>query len=148
MTRLLADTGGDRRDALMWAAVALGSVANHNLSRPEMLAYASTVELMLRRVIALDQASPPSRPDYAALPHIAYCMLQTAVGAQFGGKPDEARGHFETALKRLALYGARGQLHAATRGPVGLGENEGNLMSRLQQARQCLCGEIGRAGED
>lgn len=99
---LARDTGAGKRDALMWAALALGSIINHNLSRVETLAYQPTVKLMLDRVIELDKASPPSRPDYAALPHVAFGMLYSATGAQLGGKPAEARSEFETALKLTA----------------------------------------------
>lgn len=99
---LAKDTGGGKRDALMWAALALGSIINHNLSRVETLAYQPTVKIMLDRVIELDRGSPPSRADYAALPHVAFGMLYSATGAQLGGKPDEARTEFEAALKLTA----------------------------------------------
>jgi hypothetical protein len=96
---LAHDTGPDKRDALMWAALALGSIINHNLSRVELLAYQPTVKLMLDRVLEIDRSHPPSRPDYAALPHIAFAMLYSATGVQTGGKPAEAKAEFETALK-------------------------------------------------
>ena len=99
LTKLAKDTGGDKRDQMMWTALALGSIVNHNLKDPELLAYASTVEAILTRVLELDAAHLPGRKDYAALPHIAFGMLYTAVSAQFGGKPDKAREHFETALR-------------------------------------------------
>ena len=99
---LAKDIGTGKRDALMWAALALGSIINHNLNRVETLAYQPTVKIMLDRVVELDRASPPSRPDYAALPHIAFGMLYSATGAQLGGKPDQARAEFEAALKLTA----------------------------------------------
>jgi len=99
---LAKDTGSDKRDPLMWAALALGSIINHNLSRVETLAYQPTVKIMLERVLEFDKANPPRRPDYAALPHIAFGMLYSATGAQLGGKPAEARAEFETALKLTA----------------------------------------------
>jgi hypothetical protein len=102
VARLAKDTGGDQRDPLMWAALALGSIINHNLSRVEMLSYQPTVILMLSRVLELDKASPPSRQDYAALPHIAFGMLYSAVSAQLGGKPAEAKAEFEAALRITA----------------------------------------------
>lgn len=92
-------TDPDKRDALMWGALALGSIINHNLSRVELLAYQPTVKLMLDRVLEIDRSHPPDRPDYAALPHIAFAMLYSATGAQTGGKPAEAKAEFETALK-------------------------------------------------
>jgi len=99
LAKLVKETGGDQRDQMMWAALALGSIVNHNLKDPELLAYASTVETILTRVLELDAASLPSRKDYAALPHIGFGMLYTAVSVQFGGKPDKAKEHFETALR-------------------------------------------------
>jgi hypothetical protein len=99
VARLAHDTDRDKRDALMWAALALGSIINHNLSRVELLAYQPTVKLMLERVVEIDRSHPPSRPDYAALPHIAFAMLYSATGIQTGGKPAEARAEFETALQ-------------------------------------------------
>jgi hypothetical protein len=99
VARLAHDTDRDKRDALMWAALALGSIINHNLSRVELLAYQPTVKLMLERVVEIDRSHPPSRPDYAALPHIAFAMLYSATGVQTGGKPAEARAEFETALR-------------------------------------------------
>jgi hypothetical protein len=102
VARIAKDTGGGQRDQLMWAALALGSIINHNLNRVETLAYQPTVKIMLDRVLELDKASPPSRPDYAALPHIAFGMLYSATGAQLGGKPDQARSEFELALKLTA----------------------------------------------
>jgi hypothetical protein len=97
--KLAQDTPSDKRDQLMWAALALGSIINHNLSRVELLAYQPTVKAMLDRVLALDSDHHPSRPEYAALPHIALAMLFSATGAQTGGKPAEARSHFDEALR-------------------------------------------------
>jgi hypothetical protein len=99
---LARDTGGDKRDALMWAALALGSIINHNLSRVETLAYQPTVKIMLDRVIELDGKHKPARPDYEALPHLALGMLYSAVGAQVGGKPDQAQAEFKAALEATA----------------------------------------------
>jgi TRAP transporter TatT component family protein len=99
VARLAHDTDAGQRDALMWAALALGSIINHNLNRVEMLAYQPTVKLMLDRIVEIDRSHPPSRPDYAALPHIAFAMLYSATGVQTGGKPAEARAEFEKALE-------------------------------------------------
>ncbi|TMQ14460.1 MAG: hypothetical protein E6J90_03610 [Deltaproteobacteria bacterium] len=102
VARLARDTGAGKRDQMMWAALALGSIINHNLSRVETLAYQPTVKIMLDRVLEIDRASPPARPEYAALPHIAFGMLYSAAGAQLGGKPDQAKAEFEAALKLTA----------------------------------------------
>lgn len=102
VARLAKDTGSDQRTPLMWTALALGSIINHNLSRPEVLAYLSTVRILLDRVLELDRASPPARRELAALPHVAYGMLYSAAGAQIGGDPAKARAAFEAALKITA----------------------------------------------
>jgi hypothetical protein len=102
VAKLAKATGADKRDQMMWAALALGSIINHNLSRVEMLAYQPTVKILLDRVLELDKASPPSRQDYAALPHIAFGMLYSAVSNQLGGKPAEAKAEFEAALQITA----------------------------------------------
>jgi hypothetical protein len=102
VAKLAKDTDAEKRDPLMWAALGLGSIINHNLNRVEMLSYLPTVRIMLDRVLELDKAKRPSRPEYAALPHVAYGMLYSAVGPQFGGKVKEAREEFEAALQLTA----------------------------------------------
>jgi hypothetical protein len=90
------------RDQMMWAALALGSIINHNLGRAEMLSYLSTVRVLIDHVLELDKARKPGRKDYAALPHIALGMLLSAGGAQIGGDAARARAEFEAALKETA----------------------------------------------
>jgi hypothetical protein len=102
VAKLVKATDGDRRDQMMWAALALGSIINHNLDRMEILVFVPTVQTILNRVIQLDAARPPGRADYAALPHVAFGMLYSAASAQLGGKPREARAEFELALKLTA----------------------------------------------
>jgi hypothetical protein len=102
VTRLAKDTGAGKRTPLMWTALALGSIINHNLSRAEVLAYLSTVRILLDRVLELDRANPPARKELIALPHIAYGMLYSAGGAQIGGDPVKARASFEAALQATA----------------------------------------------
>lgn len=99
VAQLVKDTSPDQRTAMMWAALALGSIINHNLSLPELLSSVPTVRIILDRVLELDNVTPPARKDHAALPHIAYGLLLTAVGPQMGGNPVKARTEFETALK-------------------------------------------------
>lgn len=134
VVRLAQDTGPDKRDPLMWASVALGSLINHNLNRVEMLSYQPTVQAMLARVIEIDQSHPPSRPDYAALPHIAFAMFYSAVGAAVGGKPAEARAEFDKALQltgnRLLL--AR-TLMAYQLGVITKAENQKFFHDQLKQ---------------
>lgn len=90
------------RTPLMWAALALGSLINHNLTRVEMLSYLPTVKLMLQRVVELDAKSPPSNKQLAALPHIALGMLASGASQQFGGDPKVATDEFMMALKITA----------------------------------------------
>ncbi len=99
ITKLINDTGGDDRTPMMWAALALGSIVNHNLSRPEILAYLPTVQQILNRVIALDAKNPPSDVQSAALPHLALGLIYSAASQQFGGDPKRATEEFQTALK-------------------------------------------------
>jgi len=99
VARLASDTGGDKRDAMMWAALALGSIVNHNLGRVEMLSYLSTVKVILDRVLQLDKASPPARKDYGALPQVAYGMIYSVGSTQVGGDPAKAKAAFEAALQ-------------------------------------------------
>jgi len=99
VVKLAHDTDTDKRDPLMWAALALGSIINHNLGRVELLAYQPTVKAMLDRVIEIDGPTPRIRSDYAALPHIALGMLYSATGAQTGGKPAQAKAEFDRAIE-------------------------------------------------
>ena len=99
---LAKSTDSDMRDQMMWAALALGSIINHNLGRAEMLSYLSTVRVLIDHVLELDKARKPSRKDYAALPHIALGMLLSAGGAQIGGDAVKARAEFEAALHETA----------------------------------------------
>lgn len=102
VAQLVKNTGAGKRDQMMWAALALGSIINHNLSRPEMLSYVSTVKMILDRVLEIDKVRLPGRKDYAALPHIAYGMIYSVGSAQVGGDPARARAEFETALRVTA----------------------------------------------
>jgi len=99
---LIKHTDADKRDQMMWAALALGSIVNHNLNRIELVAYVPTVQAILDRVIAIDKIHAPDRAEYAALPHVALGMLYSAAGEQLGGKPKEARAEFELAFKLTA----------------------------------------------
>ncbi len=99
VAKLVKDTHGGSRNAMMFAGVALGSIINHNLNRVEMIGYLPTVLAILNRVIELDAKDPPANLVYRALPHIALGMLHSAVSPQLGGKPDVAKAEFETALK-------------------------------------------------
>ncbi len=100
VAKLVRETGAEKRDPMMWAALALGSLVNHNAKNPDMLSYLSTVKLILDRVLELDKASPPVRKDYAALPHIAYGMIYTSSTST--GDANKAKAEFEAALQATA----------------------------------------------
>jgi hypothetical protein len=95
---MIKDTGHDKRTPMMWAALAIGSIINHNLRRPEALAFIPLVKAMLLRVVELDKADPPSNEQLAALPHVALGMIYSAASKQFGGDPDAATAEFQLAL--------------------------------------------------
>jgi hypothetical protein len=96
---LKEDAGSDKRFAMLFAGLALGSIINHNLAQMEMLGYLPTVEMVLNQVLEIDKQRPPANRVHAALPYIALGMLHTGRPAALGGEPDRARGYFEQALK-------------------------------------------------
>lgn len=100
VAKLIKNTGSDKRFELLFAATALGSLINHNLSRVEMIAHLSTVQAMLERVLEIDaKAGVPSNKAHAALPHLALGMLHSGRAKSMGGEPDRARQHFEKAIE-------------------------------------------------
>jgi hypothetical protein len=56
--------------------------------------------------------------------------------------------HRQPAPGREPLYGACHGAQAAARGPIGLGENEGDLVAGVDDARESSLSELGRTGED
>jgi hypothetical protein len=99
VAKLIAETGGEHRFAMMFAGMALGSIINHNLTRIEMLAHLPTVELIMKRVIQIDEKGLPANKQHAALPYVALGMFHSARPKAMGGNPDEAKRNFETAIK-------------------------------------------------
>jgi hypothetical protein len=110
VAKLIKETPRDKRFSLLFAAMALGSLINHNLTRVEMMAQLPTVEAMLKRVIEMDQAGLPRDPEgmyfagqvnkvHAALPYVALGMLYSSRGKATGGDPDMAKKMFEKALE-------------------------------------------------
>jgi hypothetical protein len=112
VTKLVAKADQGKRNALMWAAYALGSIINHNLNDVEVIAYLPTVKLMFQRLLQLDEKAKwpvgkDGKPDcnkgnadkcvYHALPHIALGMLYSA--ASTGGDVKEATARFQTAIE-------------------------------------------------
>ncbi|MEZ4402483.1 MAG: TRAP transporter TatT component family protein [Kofleriaceae bacterium] len=98
VAKLVASASPGQRTALMWAAVGLGSMINHNKDNMELVAQAPTAKAMLLKVVELDEKHPPKDPALAALPHVALGMLYTASGAQTGGDATKAEQEFKKAL--------------------------------------------------
>jgi hypothetical protein len=99
VAKLVKETGAGQRTPMMFAGLALGSIINHNLSRIEMIAHLSTVELIMERVIELDKKNPPALKQHAALPYIALGMLHSGRPKALGGNPEKAKASFEMALE-------------------------------------------------
>jgi len=97
--KLVDSASTSQRTQLMWAAVGLGSMINHNKDNMELVAQAPTAKAMLLKVVAIDEKHPPADLALAALPHIALGLLYTAGGAQLGGDAKLATEHFMKALE-------------------------------------------------
>ena len=98
VAKLINGASSGQRTPLMWAAVGLGSMINHNKDNVELVAQAPTAKAMLLKVVELDAKHPPKDKALAALPHIALGLLYTAAGAQLGGDAAKAEEHFKKAL--------------------------------------------------
>lgn len=96
---MVSKASSGQRTPLMWAAVGLGSMINHNKDNVELVAQAPTAEAMLLKVVEIDAKHPPKDKALAALPHIALGLLNTAAGAQLGGDAKKATEHFQKALE-------------------------------------------------
>ena len=99
VTKLLKDTGKGKRFQLLFAAQALGSLINHNLTRIEMISHIGTVQAMIEKVIEMDKSGLPANLTHAALPHVALGMIHSGKGKAMGGDPELAKKHFEEALR-------------------------------------------------
>lgn len=97
--KLVNSASSSQRTPLMWAAVGLGSMINHNKDNIELVAQAPTAKAMLLKVVEIDAKHPPADKALAALPHIALGLLYTAAGAQLGGDAAKATEHFQKALE-------------------------------------------------
>ncbi len=109
VAKLLAGTPRAKRFPLLFAAMALGSLVNHNLTRVEMISNLPTVELMLQRVLEFDAQGLPKDPEgmyfegqvnltHAALPYVALGMLYSGRAPSMGGEPAKAKAMFEKAI--------------------------------------------------
>lgn len=110
VAKLVAETPREKRFALLFAAMALGSLVNHNLTRVEMIANIPTVELMLQKVLEFDAKGLPKDPEgmyfagqvnltHAALPYVALGMLYSGRAQSMGGEPAKAQAMFEKAIE-------------------------------------------------
>ena len=103
-TKAIDGIDKDDRRAMLWVAAGLGGMLNHNLDRPDMVAYLPVVKHMFERIVTIDKGYRPSECNSActvhlALPHIALGMINSAASKEFGGKADVAQAEFEEALK-------------------------------------------------
>jgi hypothetical protein len=98
VAKLVASASSSQRTPLMWAAIGLGSMINHNKDNVELVAQAPTAKAMLLKVVEIDEKHPPSDKILAALPHLALGLLYTAGGTQLGGDAKLATEHFQKAL--------------------------------------------------
>lgn len=101
--QLSRKTGSSKRDPLMWAAIALGSIVNHNLDNIEIIAQVSTVKRMLQRVIELDIANKPKDRAFAALPYVALGQIESA--STQTGNAQNAKILFEKAIAETTIDG-------------------------------------------
>lgn len=99
VAKLIASASGGKRTPLMWAAIGLGSMINHNKDNVELVAQAPTAKAMLFKVVELDDKSPPKDKALHALPHVALGLLYTASGPQLGGSAEKASEHFQRAIE-------------------------------------------------
>ncbi|MEZ4359341.1 MAG: TRAP transporter TatT component family protein [Kofleriaceae bacterium] len=100
---LCRSTGADRRDPLMWAAIALGSIINHNLDNIEIVAQVSTVKRILARVLELDAAQQPKDRSFRALPYVALGQIESA--STQTGDVAKAKQYFEQAIALTTVDG-------------------------------------------
>lgn len=100
---LVTSTGAGKRDALMWASVALGSIINHNLNNIDIIAQLSTVKRMLARVLELDAKKQPKDLAYAALPFVALGQVESA--STQTGDPKKAIEYFQKAIDVTTVNG-------------------------------------------
>lgn len=99
INKMIANAGSGSRDGMMWAAVGIASTINMNKDKMSAVAQLPTAKAMLQRVVAIDDASPPSDKSKQALPHMALAMMAASQAPSMGGEPEVAKQHFERALE-------------------------------------------------
>lgn len=81
---------------LFWAGFGWASAINLSQDNPDMVANLGTVELMMKRVVELDEAY------FDGGIHLFFGVFYASRPAMFGGNPDKAKVHFDRAME---LYG-------------------------------------------
>lgn len=87
------------RDGMQWLTVALASSINHNTGNAELLLQIPVVEMMLKKLIEMDDKHNQKDPMKRALPLMITGMLHTAKPKALGGRPDLAKKAFERVFK-------------------------------------------------
>jgi hypothetical protein len=96
VSRLQLALDGFKRDdvpALFWTANAWASYINLNIDDVRALADIPKVQLIMRRVLDLDETY------YYGGPHLFYGILAASRAPTLGGEPLKAREHFEACLR-------------------------------------------------
>lgn len=89
----LQDFDEDEVDTLFWAAYNWGNWINMNLHSPAAIAGAPKMELMMKRVLELDEKY------YFGGPHLFYGVYLAARPPMLGGNTKKAKEHFEKVLE-------------------------------------------------
>ena len=79
--------------ALFWTAYAWGSIINLRQDDPAQLIHLPRVELMMRRVLELDETY------FFGGPHLFYGSYYGSRPAMLGGHPTKARQHLQRAIE-------------------------------------------------
>ena len=90
--------GQSRKDLLLWTAACWGKWVDLSRTDPAAIADLPRVEALWRRLLALDETY------YYAAPHLFLGIFYGARSPMLGGRPAEAREHFERAI---ALTGGK-----------------------------------------
>jgi hypothetical protein len=90
----LARLKAEDAPALFWATYGWASTINLSMDDPDMMAYLTPAETMMKRVYELD-------PDYnGGAPILFFGVLEASKPPAFGGKPDVAKKFFDEAMAK------------------------------------------------
>jgi hypothetical protein len=90
----LAEMDEEDVPGLFWTAYGWGSAANLAQNDSDMVAALPIVEVMMNRVIELDEEF------FFSGPHMFFGVYYASRPPMFGGKPEKAREHFEKAMEQ------------------------------------------------